>query len=115
MIKTEFIAHFEAVEVPDPIQINGSFETIASEVREQYFKRVLASLQLSHLALQECFSEEISDSQNKLWLKEVQPVALITRSRGEQNLITFSKERLGTEAVTVINELLETDRIISGL
>jgi len=114
MIQSEFVTDFEAVNVPTPIEIVNNSQDRAFEARDRYFHRIIASLQLSHLALDECIMEDTMGLEGGVWLKKVQPLALAVRMPGQQNVIQFLKYSLNKDAVTEINEVLDIDRIISG-
>ncbi len=114
----KFITEFNSLEVPDPIRTKGLTDQRLQQESERYFTRVLASFQLSTLALEDSFERLEKDQNNahisELWLKDIQPLAAVTSSVDENAtyLARFTKLRLNNKAIQTVDALIEADDVL---
>lgn len=120
----DFVARFNAVEVPAPIRTMDAIDERVAEAREAFFDRILTALELSHLAIVASLerdtrmlvppdqSRRSEDYIDELRLKGVQPLASVLRIRDDVNyqVAFFNKYPLTPHAITTFREIEEIEK-----
>ena len=112
---------YNAVPVPAPIRTIDSIDERLEEVEHDFFNRIIASFRLAEQVISSTFQKDYRilshqgnrdysvDMTSELWLRGVQPLGLVLKTRDDSNfqVASFAKMPLVDTAVLRLDSLEE--------